>query len=63
MSKLFFQSGFAAVANRLYRNFFKIFLSFPRAAILTVAYIVYLRSEHDLCVLGFNFKETFGFLV
>ena len=35
-------------------TFFKIFLSFLRAAILTVAYIVYLRSEHDLCVLGFN---------
>ena len=35
-------------------TFFRIFLSFPRAAILTVAYIVYLRSEDDLCVLGFN---------
>ena len=35
-------------------TFFKIFLSFPRAAILTVAYIVYLRSVFDLWVLSFN---------
>ena len=35
-------------------TFFKIFLCFPRAAILTVAYIVYLRSEFDLWVLSFD---------
>lgn len=39
-------------------TFFKISLSFPRAAILTVAYIIYRKSEHDLCVLGLNQRNV-----